>query len=131
MGRSVLLGGELLDASVVGTLRQQIEPRFRTGGAGPSVVETTCPGEQRDSVTAMKNEASTIRVHPGPPNTNTNALLEDGIANVVENGVRQNDPGDSGSLAHVAPRHVQSVIEAAEVECFSSRSSTTTPARSG
>jgi ferredoxin len=48
-------------------------------------------------------------------------LLEDGIAYVVEDGAPLNDPGGSGSVAHVAPRNVQSVIEAAEVcpgECI-------------
>jgi ferredoxin len=48
-------------------------------------------------------------------------LLEDGIAYVVEQGVPQNDPGSSGSLAPVPVRHVESVIKAAEVcpgECI-------------
>ena len=48
-------------------------------------------------------------------------LLEDGIAYVAEDGVALNDPGGSGSLAWVAPRHERSVIEAAEVcpgECI-------------
>ena len=48
-------------------------------------------------------------------------LLEDGIAYVVEDGVPQNDPGSSGSLAVVPPKHVESVIKAAEVcpgECI-------------
>lgn len=48
-------------------------------------------------------------------------LLEDGIAYVVEAAEVQNDPGGSGSLAAVAPRHVESVIRAAEVcpgECI-------------
>ncbi|MCB0969254.1 MAG: ferredoxin [Ilumatobacter sp.] len=48
-------------------------------------------------------------------------LLEDGIAYVVEDGEAQNDPGGSGSLAAVAPKHVESVIKAAEVcpgECI-------------
>ena len=43
------------------------------------------------------------------------------LENFAGDGVPQNDPGGSGSLAHVAPRHVQSVIEAAEVcpgECI-------------
>jgi ferredoxin len=41
-------------------------------------------------------------------------LLEDGISYVSEGGVAINDPGGSGSLASVAVRHVQSVIDAAE-----------------
>ncbi|MEI8239654.1 MAG: ferredoxin [Actinomycetota bacterium] len=41
------------------------------------------------------------------------AQLEDGIAYVVENGAVLNDPGGSGSLAAVDPRHQQSVIDAA------------------
>lgn len=48
-------------------------------------------------------------------------LLEDGIAYVVEDGQALNDPGSSGSLAEVPPRHVASVIRAAEVcpgECI-------------
>ena len=48
-------------------------------------------------------------------------LLEDGIAYVVEDDQVLNDPGGSGSLAAVAPRHVDSVIRAAEVcpgECI-------------
>lgn len=48
-------------------------------------------------------------------------LLEDGIAYVVEDGEPLNDPGSSGSLAAVPPRHVESVIRAAEVcpgECI-------------
>lgn len=48
-------------------------------------------------------------------------LLEDGIAYVVEDDLVLNDPGGSGSLAAVAPRHVESVIRAAEVcpgECI-------------
>lgn len=48
-------------------------------------------------------------------------LLEDGIAYVAEDGHALNDPGGSGSLAEVAPRHVESVIRAAEVcpgECI-------------
>ena len=48
-------------------------------------------------------------------------LLEDGIAYVVEDGEALNDPGGSGSLAAVAPKHVESVIKAAEVcpgECI-------------
>lgn len=48
-------------------------------------------------------------------------LLEDGIAYVVEAAEVQNDPGGSGSLAEVRPRHVASVIKAAEVcpgECI-------------
>ena len=39
--------------------------------------------------------------------------LEDGIAYVAEAGVALNDPGSSGSLAWVPPRHQQSVIDAA------------------
>ena len=42
------------------------------------------------------------------------ALLEDGIAYVKEAGRPLNDPGSSGSLAHVPVRHVQKVIHAAE-----------------
>jgi ferredoxin len=48
-------------------------------------------------------------------------LLEDGIAYVVEDEVVQNDPGGSGSLAQVSPRHVDDVIKAADVcpgECI-------------
>jgi ferredoxin len=48
-------------------------------------------------------------------------LLEDGIAYVAESGRPLNDPGGSGSLAWVAPRHTRSVIQAAEVcpgECI-------------
>jgi ferredoxin len=48
-------------------------------------------------------------------------LLEDGIAYVVEQGDALNDPGGSGSLAAVPPKHVDSVIRAAEVcpgECI-------------
>lgn len=48
-------------------------------------------------------------------------LLEDGIAYVVEDDQVLNDPGGSGSLARVAPRHVDPVIRAAEVcpgECI-------------
>ena len=48
-------------------------------------------------------------------------LLEDGIAYVVEDDEVLNDPGGSGSLAAVVPRHVASVIRAAEVcpgECI-------------
>lgn len=48
-------------------------------------------------------------------------LLEDGIAYVVEDSVIQNDPGGSGSLAAVPARHIQSVVEAADVcpgECI-------------
>jgi ferredoxin len=47
--------------------------------------------------------------------------LEDGIAYVSEAGAVLNDPGSSGSLAWVAPRHVRTVIHAAEVcpgECI-------------
>lgn len=47
--------------------------------------------------------------------------LEDGIAYVAEAGVILNDPGGSGSLAQVPDRHLQSVVEAADVcpgECI-------------
>ena len=47
--------------------------------------------------------------------------LEDGIAYVAENGRALNDPGGSGSLAQVPPRHVDAVIHAAEAcpgECI-------------
>jgi len=47
--------------------------------------------------------------------------LEDGIAYVREGGMALNDPGGSGSLAIVAVRNVQSVINAAEAcpgECI-------------
>ncbi|MFM9225043.1 MAG: ferredoxin [Actinomycetota bacterium] len=47
--------------------------------------------------------------------------LEDGIAYVAESGVILNDPGGSGSLADVQDRHLQSVVEAADVcpgECI-------------
>ena len=47
--------------------------------------------------------------------------LEDGIAYVAEAGLILNDPGGSGSLAEVSDRHVQSVVEAADVcpgECI-------------
>jgi len=47
--------------------------------------------------------------------------LEDGIAYVAEAGRPLNDPGGSGSLAAVPPRHVESVIHAAEMcpgECI-------------
>jgi ferredoxin len=40
-------------------------------------------------------------------------MLEDGIAYVAEDGRSMNDPGGSGSLATVDPRHQQSVIDAA------------------
>jgi ferredoxin len=40
--------------------------------------------------------------------------LEDGIAYVAQDGTVLNDPGSSGSLADVAPRHVRAVIHAAE-----------------
>jgi ferredoxin len=40
--------------------------------------------------------------------------LEDGIAYVSEDGRPLNDPGGSGSLAHVDGRLYQSVIDAAE-----------------
>ena len=39
--------------------------------------------------------------------------LEDGIAYVAEQGVALNDPGGSGSLAVVAERDEQAVIDAA------------------
>ena len=39
--------------------------------------------------------------------------LEDGIAYVAESGVALNDPGGSGSLAVVAERDEQAVIDAA------------------
>ena len=41
--------------------------------------------------------------------------LEDGIAYVSQSGQVLNDPGSSGSLAWVSPRHVRMVIHAAEV----------------
>ena len=47
--------------------------------------------------------------------------LEDGIAYVAEAGRPLNDPGGSGSLAAVSPRHVSDVIHAAEMcpgECI-------------
>ena len=47
--------------------------------------------------------------------------LEDGIAYVAEAGRALNDPGGSGSLAHVPPRHFDAVIHAAEAcpgECI-------------
>src|SRR5918993_5359907 len=47
--------------------------------------------------------------------------LEDGIAYVAEGGYVLNAPGSSGSLAWVPPRHVRSVVQAAEVcpgECI-------------
>ena len=47
--------------------------------------------------------------------------LEDGIAYVAEAGLILNDPGGSGSLADVSDRHVQAVVEAADVcpgECI-------------
>lgn len=47
--------------------------------------------------------------------------LEDGIAYVAESGVPLNDPGGSGSLARVLPRHIGDVIHAAEAcpgECI-------------
>jgi ferredoxin len=47
--------------------------------------------------------------------------LEDGIAYVAEFGQPLNDPGGSGSLAHVPHRLHRAVIEAAEVcpgECI-------------
>ncbi len=48
-------------------------------------------------------------------------LLEDGIAYVVEQGVVLNSPGSSGSLAQVAERNMQAVVQAADVcpgECI-------------
>ncbi|MGA0218837.1 MAG: ferredoxin [Ilumatobacteraceae bacterium] len=48
-------------------------------------------------------------------------LLEDGIAYVVENGLPQNDPGGSRSLAFVEKREEAAVVEAAEIcpgECI-------------
>ncbi|MCB0979035.1 MAG: ferredoxin [Acidimicrobiaceae bacterium] len=48
-------------------------------------------------------------------------LLEDGIAYVAEDGRVLNDPGGSGSLADVPPRHVPAVINAASAcpgECI-------------
>lgn len=48
-------------------------------------------------------------------------LLEDGIAYVAESGVILNDPGGAGSLAAVPSRHMQSVVQAADVcpgECI-------------
>jgi len=48
-------------------------------------------------------------------------ILEDGIAYVVEDNQVLNDPGSSGSLAHVKQRHVADVVKAAEVcpgECI-------------
>lgn len=47
--------------------------------------------------------------------------LEDGIAYVAERGEPLNDPGGSGSLALVPPRHVNVVVEAADLcpgECI-------------
>jgi len=47
--------------------------------------------------------------------------LEDGIAYVAEGGQPLNDPGGSGSLAHVADRYVADVIHAADAcpgECI-------------
>jgi ferredoxin len=47
--------------------------------------------------------------------------LEDGIAYVAEGRTPLNDPGGSGSLAVVPPRHFESVIHAAETcpgECI-------------
>lgn len=47
--------------------------------------------------------------------------MEDGIAYVAEAGEVLNDPGGSGSLAWVSPKHLGSVVEAAEVcpgECI-------------
>jgi ferredoxin len=47
--------------------------------------------------------------------------LEDGIAYVMEGAEPLNDPGGSGSLAVVDPRHIRQVIHAAEAcpgECI-------------
>lgn len=47
--------------------------------------------------------------------------LEDGIAYVAEAGQPLNDPGGSGSLAVVPPRHLSDVIHSAEMcpgECI-------------
>ena len=47
--------------------------------------------------------------------------LEDGIAYVAEGGFVLNDPGGSRSVAWVDPRHIRSVVQAAEVcpgECI-------------
>lgn len=47
--------------------------------------------------------------------------LEDGIAYVIENSTPLNDPGGSGSLAFVPPRHIDAVVQAADVcpgECI-------------
>lgn len=47
--------------------------------------------------------------------------LDDGIAYVAEQGEVLNDPGGSGSLAWVAVKHYQSVVDAAEAcpgECI-------------
>ena len=40
--------------------------------------------------------------------------LEDGIAYVAEGGAALNDPGGSGSLAHVSARNIDDVVHAAE-----------------
>jgi ferredoxin len=48
-------------------------------------------------------------------------LLEDGIAYVCQDGVVLNDPGSSGSLAHVPEWYWDDVVEAADVcpgECI-------------
>ena len=55
------------------------------------------------------------------PTPDVFTLLEDGIAYVVENGLPQNDPGGSRSLAFVEKREEAAVIEAAEIcpgECI-------------
>ena len=47
--------------------------------------------------------------------------LDDGIAYVAEQGEVLNDPGGSGSLAWVAVKHYQAVVDAAEAcpgECI-------------
>lgn len=47
--------------------------------------------------------------------------LEDGIAYVAEAGQPLNDPGSSGSLAQVPPRHEVNVVQAATIcpgECI-------------
>jgi ferredoxin len=48
-------------------------------------------------------------------------ILEDGIAYVVDDGEVQNDPGGAGSLAWVPEKHLDAVVQAAEVcpgECI-------------
>ena len=49
------------------------------------------------------------------------ALLEDGIAYVIEEGTILNDPGGAGSLARVPEKWTQAVVQAADVcpgECI-------------